>query len=196
MRRIFDASPKTDLLLEQEAKRTGKKLSWIMDNAVYSMLTPWVKPLAKIAEHIISEKLNDTLTDQELRTSMSQGIAWLERHPTRSCAPLRGIFAHYSTVIAAAPDDAANEYVLGLFRDVEAKIKEGDPSFTVQWYCYAAYAEEILDHWDLLWDYPNAYKVLSAIISICKPRISYDWYDGILFLREIEALAEKERGLE
>lgn len=195
MRRIFDASPKMDLLLEQEAKRTGKKLGWIMDNAVCSMLTPRVKPLAKAAEHIISEKLNNTLTDQELRTSMAQGIAWLERHPVKNCTLLRGIFANYSTVIAAAPDDAANEYVLGLFRDVEAKIREGDPSFSAQWYCYAAYAEEILDHWDLLWDYPNAYKALSATISICVPRISYDWYDGILFLREIEALVAKERGL-
>jgi len=196
MRRIFDASPEMDLLLEREAKRTGKKLGWIIENSVYSMLTPRVKSLAKIAEHIISEKLNNTLTDQELRTSMAQGISWLERHPVKNCTPLCGIFANYSTVIAAAPDDAANEYVLGLFRDVEAKIREEDSSFIAQWYCYAAYAEEILNHWDLLWDYPNAYKVLSAIISICTPRIRYDWYDGILFLREIESLVERERGLE
>ena len=194
MRRIFDASPETDLLLEKEAKVTGRKLNWIMDNAIYSNFIPRVNTLALEAKFIVSAQIDNTLSEEELRTSISRGISWLANFPIKDNHILREVFSNYLTS-AFEKDTSANEYVLSLFKDVAERIKETEPTFTESWYCYPAYAEQILDHWDSVWNYEKTYKALSAIVYLCKPRNKYDWFDAIIFLNNVEIMANKEHGL-
>lgn len=194
MRRIFDASPATDLLLEKEAKSTGKKLGWIIDDAIYTKFIPRVSSLAVEARYVINEQLNNTLNEEELRKSISRGITWLAKYPIKDNEILREIFSNYSSSIVE-PDTSANDYVLSLFKDVANRIRETDPTFTESWYSYSVYAEQILDHWDSVWNYDKAYKALSSIVFLCEPRNKYDWFDAIIFLKNAEIIANREHGL-
>lgn len=191
MRRIFDASPETDLLINRETAEKGCKIGFLINDSVYRMLTPRAIPLAKASEFIISKELDGSITERDTKEAISQGLVWLRSHNLRNCEPLSELFAQFYTPISESPDNAAPEHAIEMFRSVESRIKSKEPSFNGNWYHYATFAESILLHWEHLWDFQPTYLALSAIVLICSPRMDFDWYTAITFLRKIESAYEK-----
>lgn len=197
MRRIFESHPITDLLLDHYSKATGQKIGSTIDNAVRCWFLPKNETLLFEATYLLEREVEGNMDERYIRTAISRGIRWLSKYPIKDCKILERILAHYSMpAFDNTPDNSANPFVLEMFERVAARIKEHVPSFNPNWYSYSEYAAQILRHWDIEWNDPDAYDVISTIVYICEPRIPFAWHHGVDYLKQIEIYATAEHGIQ
>lgn len=195
MKRIFDASPKVDLLLNAYTKESGVKIGKTINNTILCWFLPHSEPLSIEANYILQEQANGKLTPWLIKQSVSRGIRWLARYPINDCSILKSIAARYARIAWNDEDDSLNGYTKGILDNVVAKIKAADPTYTRYWNHYACLADDICAHWDALWQDKDVYEALSTIVFCFDPVPEISWYEGICYLQAMEQAANRQHGV-
>lgn len=195
MRRIFDASPGVDLLLNTYSKEQGVKLGKIVNNAVLEWFLPtYSETLAIEARFLIDRQVTCGLNQFVIKQSVSRGITWLSKYPIKDCSILRSIMIRFARN-RWSKDSKHSAYTRSIFDRVMEKIRKVDPEYTQHWDNFSCLGDDILTYWDTLWNDIDAYDALSTIVYLYNADPEISCYEAICYLRRIEQAALKEHGI-
>lgn len=195
MRRIFDASPEADLLLNAFTQEKGIKLGKIVNNAILCWFLPQSETLAIEANFLLQEQASGKPSPWGIKQSVSRGIRWLSRYPISDCSILKSIAARYARIAWGEDDKALNDITKALFDGIVAKIKAADPTYTRYWTHYACLADDICAHWDALWQDKEVYEAFASLVFLYDPAPAISWYEAICYLQAMEQAANKQHGV-
>lgn len=134
------------------------------------------------------------------KRTLSRGVSWLQRnHHIKNCNILRDVISHYnsSSWNGGIAFDKLNNHVQKMTKIVAQKIKEIDPNYNDFYIALGKLARDVLDHWDSLWDWDEAYAILSMTMSLEVPLGTIDPFFAFRALQGmenqfiIEAIGEK-----
>lgn len=196
MKRIFLADPAVDLLLNAYISKTDVKLARIINQSIYNYFLPISGTLSIEANYILQQELDKQTDLWENKQSLSRGIKWLTQYHISDPTILKRIYSHFpNRRFDPAEDTKAPPAAKGIFDIVIDIIKKNNPSYNALWTCYLCLFEDILDHWDVLWDYNETYDALSTLVYIYDPIRPFSWYDVICLLKDIEYFANMQHGI-
>lgn len=134
------------------------------------------------------------------RSTIGRGVDWLRRnHHIKNVNVLREVVSHYNTGpwSGGTSMDDLNDYVKANMETVRAKLKEIDPKYNDFQVGLGSLARDVLDHWDELWDWDEAYELISSVVYCEAPLGKIDPFIAIRILQImenqfiIEAIGEK-----
>lgn len=196
MKRIFESEKETDLLINEFTKNTGVKIGKLFNNAVTCWFLPAVKTLSVEANYLLQQEANGLLDQWTIKQCVSRGITWLGKYPVENCDLLRSILLHYTcTPWDVKQEGHANEYVKEMMETVKRKIRETESDYSPIHPCLGNFGEDICDRWETLWKEKIVYDVISAIVYVEEPQKPITWYEAIIFLKNIEILANEKYGV-
>lgn len=135
------------------------------------------------------------------RSTIGRGVEWLKRnHHIKNVNVLRDVISHYNTGpwSGGTSMDNLNEYVKGNIEIVRTKLKEIDSDYNDFHIGLGSLGRDVLDHWDVLWDWDEAYNLISSIVYCEKPLGNIDPFIAIRLLQMmenqfiVEAIGEKK----
>ena len=196
-RKLFDADPAVDALLERRSKEDGVKIGKAINQAVYNDFLPReAQTLVVEANYILQERMKGQLREDMIKQSLSRGISWMKNFPIDDSSILQDILTHYATTpFQESQYDDRNDHVKKLFGDAEAKLKEVDPTYENYHSSIVSLGEDICMHWKDVWKVPVMYEVISYMVYHCDIERPYDWYDCIHYLKQIEIAAMMQYNL-
>lgn len=136
-----------------------------------------------------------------VRQTIGRGVEWLRRnHHIKNVNVLREVVNHYNMGpwSGGTSMDILNDYVKGNMDKVREKLKEIDPKYNDFQIGLGSLARDVLDHWDELWDWDEAYELISSVVYCEKPLGNIDPFMAIRMLQVmenqfiIEAIGEKK----
>lgn len=134
------------------------------------------------------------------RSTIGRGIEWLRRnHHIKNVNVLRDVVSYYNNGpwSGGTSMDKLNDYVKGNMETVRTKLKEIDPNYNDFQVGLGSLGRDVLDHWDELWDWDEAYQLISSVVYCETPLGNIDPFNAIRFLQVmentfiIEAIGEK-----
>ena len=190
-RKLFDAEKGAEELLDKYSDKNGVKIGRAINQAIYNEFLPRAVPTLSVeANHILHEHLNGSLSNFTMKQSLSRGITWMKNYPTENGKLFKIILSHYENVpLQSTDEDTRNDTVKRIFEAAEKKLKEVDSSYVNYNTSLVGFGEDICMHWADVWQDMEMYEVLSYIVYSCDIHRPYDWYDCIMYLREMETLA-------
>lgn len=136
-----------------------------------------------------------------VRQTIGRGVEWLRRnHHIKNVNVLREVVSHYNMGhwSGGTSMDSLNDYVKGNMEKVREKLKEIDPKYNDFQIGLGSLARDVLDHWDELWDWDEAYELISSVVYCKKTLGNIDPFMAIRMLQVmenqfiIEAIGEKK----
>ena len=197
-KKIFLADKEVELLIDAYTKDTGVSIAKLLNNVVRQAFSPTNMTLAVESAYLLQQAAVGKADQDLIKQCISRGIHWLGSYPVESPKLLQRINSHFTRAPwGAVPDENYNDSST-LFDDIIARIKDVDSTFAIKHPIhpfYGNFGEEILSRWDMLWQDRAAYDALSAIVYSEEPAKPLNWYDGILTLQSIEAVAIEKYGI-
>ena len=135
------------------------------------------------------------------RSTIGRCVEWLKRnHHIKNVNVLRDVISHYNTGpwSGGTSMDNLNEYVKGNMEIVRTKLKEIDSDYNDFHIGLGSLGRDVLDHWDVLWDWNEAYNLISSVVYCEKPLGNIDPFIAIRLLQMmenqfiVEAIGEKK----
>lgn len=123
------------------------------------------------------------------RSTIGRGIEWLQRnHHIKNVNVLRDVISHYNTgpCSGGTSMDNLNDYVKGNMEIVRTKLKEIDSDYNDFHIGLGSLGRDVLDHWDVLWDWDEAYNLISSVVYCEKPIGNIDPFSAIRLLQMME----------
>lgn len=214
-KRLFSSDKRAETILahlrEQDANVSGFISNAVVDETlpVYSQLRVEALYLLDFitdgAKDWSGNKLIIGTGEDEVqyhtRSTIGRGIEWLRRnHHIKKVNILREVVSCYNTGpwSGGTSIDNLNDYVQGNMKKVREKLKEIDPKYNDFQVGLGSLGRDVLDHWDDLWDWDEAYELISSVVYCEKPLGDLDPYNAIWLLQQmenefiIEAIGEKK----
>ena len=123
------------------------------------------------------------------KQTLGRGVSWLQRnHHIKNCDILRDVISHYnsSSWNGGIAYDKLNNHVQKMTKIVAQKIKEIDPNYNDFYVGLGSLARDVLDHWDSLWDWDEAYTILSMTVGLEVPLGTIDPFFALRALQVME----------
>lgn len=121
---------------------------------------------------------------------MSRGIDALQNRPLREPSILWSFFSRFSeNELQKSSDivegDASWERTIAVYTVLnEVPFVSNDGRIDG-----ARLVDDLLSKWDSLWNKKETYFLLALIADRCEPESPFGWFEGVLFLRDIERAA-------
>lgn len=190
MNRFFISSQENDELISAEVQHTGRKIGTVINTAINNAYLPAAPFLRVEALYILDRHINNECESWEIKQSISRGINWLGSHPISDNTVLVDIFSKYAFgPYAPSGPISGNDYVCGQFDQTVKLLRERVPDYAPSAYGYDGLVTDILENWASIWRDRVVYEVLSAIVFTKEPYKPFDWFEGLSFLRTIDAVA-------
>lgn len=190
MKRFFISSHENDELISAEVQHTGRKIGSVINTAINDAYLPTAPSLRVEALYILDRHIKNVCEPWTIKQSISRGINWLGSHPISDNAVLVDIFSKYAFgPCAPSGPISGNDYVCGQFDQAVKLLRERVPDYAPSASGYDGLVTDILENWASLWKDRVAYEVLSAIVFTKEPYEPFDWFEGVNFLRTIDAVA-------
>lgn len=106
------------------------------------------------------------------RQTIGRGVSWLARnHHIRKPDVLREVVGYYheSSWNGGISLEAVNENVKAEIIKVREKLREIDPNYSDFRLGLGSLARDVLDHWDELWDWDDAYNIIISVVYCENP---------------------------
>ncbi len=123
------------------------------------------------------------------KQTLERGVSWLQRnHHIKKADILRDVVSHYRTSSwnGGIEFDKLNDYVQGMIDKVIKKLKEIDPKYNNFYVGLGSLARDVLDHWDVLWDWDDAYAIISMTVGLENPIGNIDPFFALRALQVME----------
>ena len=193
MKRFFQSDHESDALIEKVTKLCGLKIGEYINIAIKNELYPVTNPFRNEAAFLLQSHVDGSLITREIKDSMSRGIRALSSRPTRNAAHLQDFFMYFNfdenvEHCTLTENDTLWPSVVVISTIIKKEFpfnNSGDSDIS-------HLVDEVFANWDTLWDKAETYDVLATLAYWCEPHQPFDWFDGIIFLKNIErdALAQ------
>lgn len=202
-KRLFSTDKRAETILAN-LREKNENLSSYISNSVVDETLPVYSQLRVEALYLLDfitdgakewtgNKLIIATGEDEIqfyvRQTIGRGIEWLRRnHHIKNVNVLREVVSHYNMGpwSGGTSMDILNDYVKDNMEKVRKKLKEIDPKYTDFQIGLGCLARDVLDHWDELWDWDEAYELISSVAYYEKPLGTIDPFKAIRILQVIE----------
>lgn len=214
-KRLFSTDKRSETILAY-LRAKGENVSAYISNSVVDETLPVYSNLRVDALYLLDyitdgakdwtgNKLIIATGEDEIqyhtRSTIGRGVEWLKRnHHIKNVNVLRDVISHYNTGpwSGGTSMDNLNEYVKGNMEIVRTKLKEIDSDYNDFHIGLGSLGRDVLDHWDVLWDWNEAYNLISSVVYCEKPLGNIDPFIAIRLLQMmenqfiVEAIGEKK----
>lgn len=187
---ITNQRPEVKLLWKTAKKRYNLKSRQLFRIALKDEFLPLTAPFRTEADFLLNEAAANNLTTDEIKNSMSRGIDALQNRPLREPSILWSFFSRFSeNELQKSSDivegDASWERTIAVYTVLnEVPFVSNDGRIDG-----ARLVDDLLSKWDSLWNKKETYFLLALIADRCEPESPFGWFEGVLFLRDIERAA-------
>lgn len=214
-KRLFSTDKRAETILSYLREKDAN-VSGYISNAVVDETLPVYSQLRVVALYLLDfitdgakdwtgNKLIIATGEDEVqyhtRTTIGRGVEWLKRnHHIKNVNVLRDVISHYNTssLSGGTSMDNLNDYVKDNMEIVRTKLKEIDHEYNDFHIGLGSLGIDVLDHWDVLWDWNEAYDLISSVVYCENPLGNIDPFIAIRLLQMmenqfiVEAIGEKK----
>lgn len=187
---VLNLDPESKFLWDTAKNNYGLKKDKFIQTALKDEFFPITTPFRLEADFLLKEATIDRLTDDDIKNCMSRGINLLKNRPLREPAILWSFFSRFTEEeLQKSSDivegDASWEQTIAVYTTLNELPFVGNDGRIDG----ARLVDDILSKWDSLWEMNETYFLLSLIADRCEPESPFGWFEGILFLRDLERIA-------
>ena len=164
-KRLFSTDKRAETILSY-LRGKEENVSGYISNAVVDETLPVYSQLRVEALYLL-----DFITDGAKdwtgnKLIIATGEDEIQYHHIKNVNVLRDVISHYNTGpwSGGTSMDNLNEYVKGNIEIVRTKLKEIDSDYNDFHIGLGSLGRDVLDHWDVLWDWDEAYNLISSIV--------------------------------
>ena len=187
---VLNLDPESKFLWDTAKNNYGLKKDKFIQTALKDEFFPITTPFRLEADFLLKEATIDRLTDDDIKNCMSRGINLLKNRPLREPAILWSFFSRFTEEeLQKSSDivegDASWEQTIAVYTVLnEVPFVSNDGRIDG-----ARLVDDLLSKWDSLWNKKETYFLLALIADRCEPESPFGWFEGVLFLRDIERAA-------